>query len=158
MHRLLLAFLTFALLLPAGVLAQEDEGLPACTSLEVLAIWTALADLDMSSVEDVAADLGSEDRAARVQVIAAISDVQRRWWGEVAPDLPQCWLGQKTAIAFGRVLDETLILSLLRLSSDQAADLNNRAASRLLSDMSDAHGVALDSATYVLRNNLNLLP
>jgi len=158
MSRVLAVLLALLFLLPFDVSAQEDEALPACNASEVLAIWTALADFDMASVSAVIGDLDSDDRAARIEVIAAISDVQRQWWGEVAPSLPACWLGQKTGIVVGRVFDETLTVALLRLAADQAAELGQASTARTFNRLVDAHGLALDNAAYMLENNFDILP
>lgn len=158
MSHVLAVLLALLFLPPLDVSAQDDEALPACNASEVLAIWTALADFDMPDITTFTDNAASDDLAARAEAIAELSDVQRRWWGDIAPDLPQCWLGQKTAIVFGRVLDEALILALMRYSGDQAAAAGDADTAARFHDAADIHDIAAGAAAYVLEHRLNLFP
>lgn len=116
--RIFTLFLLVFLCLSAGVSAQEDiidlkAAIPECTVVEELQISKIL--IDSNITVDYKAVMSGFSAANEGETLPAtiltLSEIQQRWWSEVVPEFPNCAAANRLSLAFGRMLDESLIFS-----------------------------------------------
>ena len=125
MRYLLIAFVVL-LSFTSGIAAQDAElnqNIPACTSEEA-----TLATELITGVSEDFAQLGSraeelntqsEVQAALPGLIRDYDILQKHWWNEIYPQLPECSFAVNWSLRVGRVLDNSLVtLSLVYITTN----------------------------------------
>jgi len=125
MRYLLIAFVVF-LSFTTGIAAQDGElnqNIPACTSEEATLATELITDVseDFAQLGSRAEDINTqtEVQAALPGLIRDYDILQKHWWNEIYPQLPECSFALNWSLRVGRVLDDSLVtLSLVYITTN----------------------------------------
>jgi hypothetical protein len=125
---LIIASLFLLMIIPLSA-QSTDEAIPACTEEEIDTLGEALKEgigLDVNHLQDgtqrgvdVVALLQNTRSENMASIMTTVEALQRHWWDEVVPFLPDCALAVDISLLVGRYYDEALIAATLFLADER---------------------------------------